>query len=60
MNCHLNIMLRMLLELGFFPLQNIANLRHFLSQDNAEKLIHAFVMSQLDYCNKLFSGLPNP
>ena len=30
-----------------------------LSMGDAETLIHAFVSSRLDYCNILFSGLPN-
>ena len=43
---------------AFFHLRNIAKIRKFLSKDDAEKLIHAFVTSRLDYCNVLFSGLP--
>ena len=41
----------------FFHLCNIAKTRNFLSKDDAEKRIHAFVTSQLDYCNVLFCGL---
>lgn len=44
---------------AFFHLRNIAKVQKFLSKDDAEKLIHAFVTSRLDYCNVLFSGLPN-
>ncbi|XP_067097450.1 uncharacterized protein [Osmerus mordax] len=43
---------------AFFHLRNIAKILKFLSKDDAEKLIHAFVTSRLDYCNVLFSGLP--
>uniref|UniRef100_A0A8K9X6N2 Reverse transcriptase domain-containing protein n=1 Tax=Oncorhynchus mykiss TaxID=8022 RepID=A0A8K9X6N2_ONCMY len=43
---------------AFFHLQhcNIAKIRNFLSKNDAEKLIHAFVTSRLDYCNALLSG----
>ena len=44
---------------AFFHLRNIAKVQKCLSKDDAEKLIHAFVTSRLDYCNVLFSGLPN-
>ena len=39
-------------------LKNIADVRRFITQDSAEKLVHAFVTSQLDYCNGLLYGLP--
>ncbi|KAI3373392.1 hypothetical protein L3Q82_021939 [Scortum barcoo] len=45
--------------LPFYHLRNIAKIRHFLSQSDAEKLVHAFVSSRLDYCNSLLSGCPN-
>jgi len=44
---------------AFFHLRNIAKIRNFLSKNDAEKLIHAFVTSRLDYCNALLSGYPD-
>ena len=37
-------------------MRNISKIRHVLSQKGAEKLVHAFVTSRLDYCNALLSG----
>ena len=37
-------------KIAFFHLRNIAKIRSILSQGDAEKLIHAFVTSRLDYC----------
>uniref|UniRef100_A0A6I8Q2A2 Reverse transcriptase domain-containing protein n=1 Tax=Xenopus tropicalis TaxID=8364 RepID=A0A6I8Q2A2_XENTR len=42
-----------------FFLGNIAKIRPFLSQATAETLIHALILSRLDYCNLLLTGLPD-
>ncbi|TWW78147.1 putative RNA-directed DNA polymerase from transposon X-element [Takifugu flavidus] len=38
---------------------NMTKIRKLLTRHDAEKLIHAFVTSRLDYCNSLLSGCPN-
>ena len=48
----------MICRTGFYHLRNIATIRKFLSCKHCEILIHAFVTTRLDYCNSLFSGLP--
>ena len=42
---------------AFFHLHNITKMT--LSQGDAEKVIHAFVTSRLNYCNTLLAGCPN-
>ncbi len=43
---------------AFFHLRNIAKLRNMLTVSDAEKLVHAFMTSRLDYCNALLDGCP--
>ncbi len=38
---------------AFLHLRNIAKLRNMLCVSDAEKLVHAFMTSRLDYCNAL-------
>ncbi|XP_062849601.1 uncharacterized protein LOC134311857, partial [Trichomycterus rosablanca] len=40
----------------FYHLRNISKIRNILSVNDAEKLIHAFITSRLDYCNALLTG----
>ncbi len=41
-----------------FALYNIRKIRPFLSEQAAQLLVQAFVLSRLDYCNALLAGLP--
>uniref|UniRef100_A0A3B3D471 Reverse transcriptase domain-containing protein n=1 Tax=Oryzias melastigma TaxID=30732 RepID=A0A3B3D471_ORYME len=43
---------------GFYHLRNLARVRPILSLANMEMLMHAFIMSRIDYCNALLAGLP--
>ncbi len=43
---------------AFFHLRNITKLRNMWSVSDAEKLVHAFMTSRLDYCNALLGGCP--
>ncbi len=43
---------------AFFHLRNISKLRIMLSVSDAEKLVHAFMTSRLDYCNALLGACP--
>uniref|UniRef100_A0A8C5LQ96 Ribosomal protein L10e/L16 domain-containing protein n=1 Tax=Leptobrachium leishanense TaxID=445787 RepID=A0A8C5LQ96_9ANUR len=41
-----------------YQLCNISRIRTFLTAVTTKQLIHALVISRLDYCNNLLSGLP--
>ena len=43
----------------FYMLYNLRHIRRYLSQEDAETLVHAFISSRLDYCNGLLFGLPD-
>ncbi|XP_054875006.1 uncharacterized protein LOC129350900 [Amphiprion ocellaris] len=54
-----NSHIKQICRTSFFHLRNTVKIRNILSQSDAEKLVHAFVTSRLDYCNSLLSGCPN-
>ena len=41
-----------------FELRRINSIRHYLSVEATQRLVLAFVMSRLDYCNSLLYGCP--
>ena len=43
---------------AYYHLKNISRIKGLMSQQDLEKLVHAFVFSRLDYCNGVFTGLP--
>ncbi|XP_070560261.1 uncharacterized protein [Ptychodera flava] len=42
---------------GFYALRRIGKIRQLLDRPTTEKMVHAFVTSQLDYCNSLLYGV---
>ncbi|KAI2645033.1 putative RNA-directed DNA polymerase from transposon BS [Labeo rohita] len=43
---------------AYYHLKNIARIQCFVSSQDLEKLVHAFITSRVDYCNGLLTGLP--
>ena len=41
----------------FLHIRTISKIKHFLSQPDLEKVIHALIFSRLDYCNSLLTGI---
>lgn len=55
MSSHINNVCRS----GSLALRNIGRIRKYLDSSSTERLVHAFIMSKLDYCNSLLYGLPD-
>uniref|UniRef100_A0A8C5A3Y9 Reverse transcriptase domain-containing protein n=1 Tax=Gadus morhua TaxID=8049 RepID=A0A8C5A3Y9_GADMO len=49
--------IRHTVKTSFYHLHNIAKIRSSLTSHAAERLIHAFISSRLDYCNSLLAGI---
>lgn len=47
----------MVVKTSFFHLRTLAKAKSYLPQNKFEQVIHAFITSQLDYCNALYYGL---
>ncbi len=48
---------RSVVSTSFYQLRLLAKVKPFLSHQDLEKAIHAFISSRLDYCNALYVGL---
>ncbi len=57
-NLYLENHISHVIKTAFFHLRNIVKLRNMFSVSDAEKLVHAFMTSRLDYCNALLGGCP--
>ena len=44
---------------GFYQLYRLNQIRKFLTVQSTQTLVHAFVSSNLDYCNSLLYGIPD-
>ena len=42
----------------YLELRRISAIRHYLSEDATKRLVCAFILSRLDYCNSLLAGCP--
>ena len=49
--------IRLICKNAFYHLRRISQLKTFLCKAALAQLIHAFVISRLDYCNSLLAGL---
>ena len=43
---------------AFYQLYKLKRIRKFLSNDAIQSVVHAFITSNLDYCNSLMYGMP--
>ena len=46
-------------KIGFYYLNWIKKVRPYLSQDAAKSIVHALVISRIDYCNAVLVNLPD-
>ena len=60
LDCNLNMHLQVskICKTSCYHLRNIRHIRPYLTDSAAASLVHAFITSQIDYCNSLLYGLP--
>ena len=51
--------LKHICQKSFFHLHMIRKIRNFITEDATRQLVHANVMSYIDYCNDLLAGSPS-
>ena len=49
---------RNICRLAYIELRQIGSIRHLLTAQATQTLIHAFILPRLDYCNCLLTGCP--
>ena len=54
----LSIQISRTVSSGFFLLRQIKAITRCLRSDTARSLVNALVVSRLDYCNSIYTGLP--
>ena len=47
-----------IVQVGNFHLKRFQRLRYYLDQDTKLKIVTAFVLSKMDYCNSLLANIP--
>ena len=60
MDCNLKFhkQINNLCKSSYYFLYNIRKIRKYLTKDLTATLVHALVISRLDYCNSILYGLP--
>ena len=43
----------------YYMIYNLRRIRKYFDQDSMKNVVHACIMSKLDYCNSLLYGLPD-
>ena len=58
-NLHMKDHVKNVVRSASFGIHKIGQLNRYLDRKSAERLVHAFVSSRLDFCNSLLFGLPD-
>ena len=58
-NLAMNDQISAVVKKCYFHIRNISKIRKYLTAETCKVLVNSLVLSQLDYCNALYYGLPN-